>query len=59
MSSVIADVDEMDGRMFELLLLKYFHMLGYKAKVTRDYADYGADLLLVKDKTKMLCRLKA
>jgi len=58
MASGIADVDEMDGRMFEQLLLKYFHMLGYKAKVTSDYADYGADLLLVKDNTKYVVQAK-
>ncbi len=58
MASGIADVDEMDGRMFEQLLLKHFHKLGYKAKVTSDYADYGADLLLVKDNTKYVVQAK-
>jgi len=58
LSSGIAEIDKMSGKMFELLLLESFRKLGYKGKTTQEYGDYGADLLLVKDDEKFVVQAK-
>ncbi len=58
LSSGIAEIDKMSGKMFELLLLETFRKSGYKGKTTQEYGDYGADLLLVKDNVKYVVQAK-
>lgn len=57
-ASGIDEIDRMKGTEFEQLLLEYFRSLGYRGKITKEYADYGADLLLVKDNTKYVVQAK-
>ena len=57
-TSGIDEIDKMDGKTFEKLLLEYFLKMGYKGKLTSEYADYGADLLLVKDNLKYVVQVK-
>lgn len=42
----LENVDDMDGREFELFLGQLFESLGYAVKVTQASRDFGADLLL-------------
>jgi len=56
--SGIGEIDKMDGKTFEQLLLEYFLKMGYKGQLTSEYADYGADLLLVKDNIKYVVQVK-
>ncbi len=58
LSSGIAEIDKMSGIMFELLLLETFRKSGYRGKTTKEYGDYGADLLLVKDGLKYVVQAK-
>ena len=58
LTSGINEIDKMDGKTFEQLLLEYFLKMGYKGKLTSEYADYGADLLLVKDNLKYVVQVK-
>lgn len=58
LSSGIAEIDQMSGTMFELLLLETFRKSGYGGKTTQEYGDYGADLLLVKDNVKYVVQAK-
>ena len=58
LTSGIDEIDKMDGKTFEQLLLEYFLKMGYKGKLTSEYADYGADLLLVKDSIKYVVQVK-
>ncbi|MGM0653374.1 MAG: restriction endonuclease [Bacillota bacterium] len=58
LTSGIDEIDEMDGKTFEQLLLEYFRKMGYKGKLTSEYADYGADLLLIKDNIRYVVQVK-
>ena len=58
LSSGIDQIDKMDGKMFEQLLLEYFRKLGYKGKLTSEAADYGADLILQKGSVKYAIQAK-
>lgn len=51
-SSGIAIIDQMSGTNIEFLLLEYFKKLGYRGKLTSEYEDYGADLLLLKENVR-------
>jgi len=54
----MVEIDQMSGKTFELLLLEHFKRLGYRVKLTSEYADYGADLLLLKDNVKYVVQAK-
>lgn len=56
--SGIKQIDTMDGKIFEHLLLEHFRRLGYKGKLTVEMADYGADLLLQKNSIKYVVQAK-
>jgi len=56
--SGIEQIDNMSGVMFERLLLEYFRVVGYKANLTAEKADYGADLVLKKDSIKYVVQAK-
>jgi restriction system protein len=56
--SGIAEVDRMDGRTFEQFLGTVFRRLGYKVELTRYRGDYGADLVVVNDRTRMAVQAK-
>jgi restriction system protein len=44
--SGISEVDEMDGRTFEMFLSTIFERLGYDVEVTKYRGDFGADLVV-------------
>lgn len=52
------DIDKMEGRVFEYFLEKVFKEHGYKVKVTDASGDFGADLILAKDKVKTVVQAK-
>ncbi len=51
-------VDVMEGYVFENFLKVMFFYLGYDAVVTKRSGDYGADLVLVKNKQKYVVQAK-
>ena len=51
-------VDRLSGEDFEEFLALKFKKLGYKVKLTPTTADYGADLVLKKDKAKIVVQAK-
>ncbi|MBY7740146.1 restriction endonuclease [Paenibacillus polymyxa] len=56
--SGIAQIDKMDGFQFEHYLGHLFRSQGYKAEVTRAAGDFGADLILSKDKKRIVVQAK-
>ncbi|WP_078592940.1 restriction endonuclease [Evansella clarkii] len=54
----IDKVDKMSGRQFEHFLKTLFEEKGYKATVTKDSGDYGADLILKKRGKKTVVQAK-
>jgi restriction system protein len=54
----LEDIDEMTGIEFEVYLYHKFKRLGYKARLTPVTADYGADLVLKKRRTKLVVQAK-
>lgn len=48
--SGIADIDKMEGIQFEHYLGHLFRAQGYKVEITKAVGDYGADLVIQKDK---------
>ena len=58
MESGIDLIDGMSGSLFEELLQEHFKKLGYKAKMTPATADYGADLILEKEKERIVVQAK-
>lgn len=56
--SGITDVDQMDGRTFEIFLSDLFHRLGYAVRVTQFRGDYGADLIIERDGRKTAVQAK-
>jgi restriction system protein len=54
----MAEVDMMKGVQFEHYLQQLFIMLGYQVKLTRASGDFGADLILIKDYTKIVVQAK-
>lgn len=57
-SSGIDLIDKMDGVEFEKFLLEHFKQQGYVGRLTPATADYGADLVLQKDKRKVVIQAK-
>ncbi|PEA36884.1 restriction endonuclease [Priestia megaterium] len=43
-------IDKMDGRQFEIYLQILFRHLGYQPEVTKQTGDFGADLVMKRDK---------
>ncbi|QQE81204.1 restriction endonuclease [Alicyclobacillus sp. SO9] len=56
--SGILEVDKMTGRTFENYLGHLFRSQGYRVKVTRESGDYGADLVLEKNGSKIVVQAK-
>lgn len=56
--SGIRDIDRMDGLQFEFYLKSLFQELGYKADVTSGSHDFGADLIMKKEGTKIVVQAK-
>lgn len=58
LKSGISEIDKFSGIEFENLLAIYFKELGYKVKMTPITNDYGADLVLHKDKECVVVQAK-
>ncbi|WP_160679524.1 restriction endonuclease [Clostridium sp. C8-1-8] len=58
LKSGIDKIDRLSGEDFEEYLAVKFKALGYKVKLTPVTADYGADLVLKKDKEKIVVQAK-
>lgn len=58
LNSGIDIVDKMDGFEFEHFLKYHFNNQGYKAVVTSESYDFGADLLVEKDNQKIVVQAK-
>lgn len=56
--SSINDIDRMDGIQFEHYLGLLLEKNGYKTTVTRETGDYGADLVIEKDRKKTVVQAK-
>lgn len=56
--SGVNDIDKMDGKTFEKYLEVLFIKLGYRVERTSYTGDYGADLLVGKDRTKTIIQAK-
>jgi restriction system protein len=56
--SGIADIDSMDGKIFEKYLEVLFERLGYKVERIRYIGDYGADLVTQKNGVKTVIQAK-
>ncbi|WP_430786940.1 restriction endonuclease [Virgibacillus flavescens] len=56
--SGMLDVDEMPGRKFEEYLQVLLRSRGYKASLTPETGDYGADLILSTQKKKIIVQAK-
>lgn len=56
--SGILEVDKMTGIQFEQFLLIRYSKMGYKVKETPTTGDFGADLVLRKDSTKIVIQAK-
>lgn len=52
------NIDKLSGEDFEEFLALKFKKLGYKVKMTPTTADYGADLVIKKDKSKIVVQAK-
>ena len=58
LESGIEVIDTMTGVEFEELLLAHFRNLGYRGELTQTTGDYGADLVLQKDGTRVVVQAK-
>lgn len=58
LNSGIGIVDKFQGEEFEKFLLAHFLQLGYSGKTTSKTNDYGADLVLQKDRDKVVVQAK-
>lgn len=56
--SGINDIDKMDGKTFEKYLEVLFNKLGYRVERTRYVGDYGADLVVWKNRIKTVIQAK-
>jgi restriction system protein len=56
--SGIDEIDRMDGRAFEEYLATLFRRLGYPARVTPYRGDYGADLIVERDGSRIAVQAK-
>lgn len=57
-SAELEFIDVMEGYEFEQFLKTLFFYLGYDAIVTKRSGDYGADLVLTKDGSKVVIQAK-
>ncbi|AGF51690.1 sll1429 [Synechocystis sp. PCC 6803] len=51
-------IDKMDGVDFEKVLLTHFTRMGYRGSLTQQTQDFGADLILMKDRKKYVIQAK-
>lgn len=58
LNSKIYEIDKMSGLEFEELLSEFFKSQGYKVSLTKQSNDYGADLILQKNKSKIIVQAK-
>lgn len=58
LKSGMSDIDAMTGREFEYYLHSFYTRIGYLSKMTRTSGDYGADLVLTKDNTRIAVQVK-
>ena len=58
LKSGMSDIDAMTGREFEYYLHSFYTHMGYSSKMTRTSGDYGADLVLTKDNTRIAVQVK-
>lgn len=56
--SSINQIDRMDGRQFEEYLSSLYQSLGYQTAVTKGSGDFGADLILKNNGTKIVVQAK-
>ena len=54
----MSQIDSLSGEEFEILLKDIFERLGYDVCLTKKSHDYGADLIAVKKKNKLLVQAK-
>ncbi len=54
----IAEIDIMEGIQFEHYLQQLFLKLGYRVEITRASGDFGADLILTTENTKIVVQAK-
>jgi hypothetical protein len=57
-SVAIEEIDKMSGTQFELFLSKLYDGLGYFSEVTPPTGDFGADVIIIKNKTKTVIQAK-
>lgn len=58
LQSGIEEIDRMDGIQFEYFLESLFKEMGYRVEVTQAQSDFGADLIMKKDQTKIAVQAK-
>lgn len=58
LQSKIYDTDKMSGREFEKYLAAVFEKAGYAVELTKTSGDFGADLILTKDITRIAVQAK-
>ncbi|AAU16824.1 restriction endonuclease [Bacillus cereus] len=56
--SSINQIDQMNGRQFEEYLSSLYQSLGYQTEVTKGSGDFGADLVLKNNGTKIVVQAK-
>ncbi|XMA24691.1 restriction endonuclease [Bacillus bombysepticus] len=56
--SNINQIDQMNGRRFEEYLSSLYQSLGYQTEVTKGSGDFGADLVLKNNGTKIVVQAK-
>ncbi len=54
----LPQIDKMSGTDFEDFLAQLFKKLGYKVELVGGMADYGADLIIEKDNTRIAVQAK-
>lgn len=54
----ISDIDAMDGVTFEQYLEVLFRKLGYQAERTRATGDFGADVIITRDRVRTIVQAK-
>ena len=54
----LPQIDKMSGTEFEDFLGQLFKKLGYKVEIVGGMADYGADLIIEKDNTRIAVQAK-
>lgn len=54
----ISQVDRMTGEQFEMYCKELFEKQGYKVSTTKRSGDFGADLILEKNRNKIIVQVK-